>query len=93
MLQRKNTANETTDGCVCKPLMPDVVSPKAHQNDHSYVSSADLPSNSLRKFSMVGVYAEYLEKPQNCQNWGVAAGLGIDTCQRQYGSHVCLVRE
>ena len=30
---------------VCKPLMPDVVSPKVHQNNHSYVSSADLPSD------------------------------------------------
>ena len=34
---------------VCEPLMPDVVSPKAHQNNRSYVSSADLPSDSLRK--------------------------------------------
>ena len=34
---------------VCKPLMPDVVAPKAHQNNRSYVSSADLPSDSLRK--------------------------------------------
>ena len=36
---------------VSKPLMPDVVAPKAHQNNHSYmyVSSADLPSDSLHK--------------------------------------------
>ena len=34
---------------VRKPLMPDVVAPKAHQNNRSYVSSADLPSDSLRK--------------------------------------------
>ena len=34
---------------VCKPLMPDVVAPKPHQNNHSYVSSADLPLDSLRK--------------------------------------------
>ena len=34
---------------VCEPLMPDVVAPKAHQNNHSYVSSADLPSDSLCK--------------------------------------------
>ena len=31
---------------VCKPLMPDVVTPKVHQNN---CSSADLPSDSLRK--------------------------------------------
>ena len=30
---------------VCKPLMRDVVSPKVHQNNRSYVSSADLPSD------------------------------------------------
>ena len=34
---------------VCKPLMPDVMAPKAHQNNRSYVSSADLPSDSLRE--------------------------------------------
>ena len=28
---------------VCEPLMPNVVAPKAHQNNRSYVSSADLP--------------------------------------------------
>ena len=32
-----------------EPLMPDVVVPKAQQNNHSYVSSADLPSDSLCK--------------------------------------------
>ena len=32
---------------MCEPLMPDVVVPKAHQNNRSYVSSADLPSDSL----------------------------------------------
>ena len=34
---------------VCEPLMPDIVVPKGHPNNHSYVSSADLPSNSLHK--------------------------------------------
>ena len=34
---------------VCEPLMPDVVSPKLHQNNCSYVSSVDLPSDSLRE--------------------------------------------
>ena len=34
---------------VCEPLMPDVVAPKAHQNYCSYVSSANLPLDSLRE--------------------------------------------
>ena len=34
---------------VCKPLMPDVIASKEHQNHHSYVSSVDLPSDSLSK--------------------------------------------
>ena len=34
---------------VCKPLMPGVVSPKVHQNNCSYVSSVDVPSDSLHK--------------------------------------------
>ena len=32
-----------------KHLMPDVVVPKVHQNNRSYVSSADLPLDSLCK--------------------------------------------
>ena len=34
---------------VCEPLMPNVVVPKAQQNNHSYVSTMDLPLDSLRK--------------------------------------------
>ena len=34
---------------VYEPLITDVVAPKAHQNNHSYVSSADLPLDSLCK--------------------------------------------
>ena len=34
---------------VCEPLTPDVVLPKVHQNNCSYVSSADLLSDSLRE--------------------------------------------
>ena len=41
----KNTANKAMEG-VCEP---DVVAPKTHQNNCSYVSSADLPSDSLCK--------------------------------------------
>ena len=39
---------------VCKPLMPYVVASKVHQNNHSYVSSADLPLDSLRKILACG---------------------------------------
>ena len=48
VLQGKNAANEAMDGCV-RTLMPDVVASKANQNNCSYVSSADLPSDSLCK--------------------------------------------
>ena len=65
-LLHTNAANEATDRCV---WTFDVVGPKVHQNNRSYVSSADLPSDS--EFSMVGGYTENPEKPQNCQNWGV----------------------
>ena len=34
---------------MCKPLTPDVVAPKELQNNHSYVSSADLHLDSLLK--------------------------------------------
>ena len=36
-------------GRMCEPLMPDVVASKVHQNNRSYVSSEDLPSDSLHK--------------------------------------------
>ena len=62
---------------VCKTLMPDVVVPKAHQNNRSYVRSADLPLDS-HKFSRVGRYTENLEILWNCQNGG--------GCLRGYGS-------
>ena len=63
-LQGKNSANGATDGCV-QTFDACMVSwyPK---HNCSYVSSADL----------VGGYMENLEKPQNCQNWGVGACLG-----------------
>ena len=44
VLQGKNAGRG-----VCKHLMPDVAAPKAHQNNRSYVSSANLPSDSLCK--------------------------------------------
>ena len=36
----------------------------------------------MQEFSMVGGYTENLEKPQNCQNWGVGA------CSGQYGDYM-----
>ena len=59
---------------MCEPLMPDV------KRNCSYVSSADLPSDSLcnNLACMVGGYTENPEKPQNCHNWGGA-------CSGQYG--------
>ena len=69
---------------LCKPLMPDVVAPKTHSNNRSYVSSTDLPL----EFSMVGGYTENLKRPQNCQNWVVGACTGIGTCLGQYGNYI-----
>ena len=46
---------------VCKPLMPDVVLPEAHQKDCSNVSELSRPT-------MVGRYTENLKKTQNCKN-------------------------
>ena len=82
----KNAVNMATDGCVHEPLMPNVAAPKAHQNNRSYVSSADLPSDSLRKnLTWWAVTQRTLEKPQNCQNWGMGACMGMGTFPGQYG--------
>ena len=43
---------------------PDVMAPKAHQNNRSYVSSVDLPSDSLHKNLAWWVIT------RNCENWG-----------------------
>ena len=56
---------------VCEPLMPDVVVSKAHQNNRSYVSSADLPSDSQRK--NLAWWAVTRRTSKNCQNWGMGA--------------------
>ena len=56
---------------MCEPLMPDVVAPKVHQSKHSYVSLADLLSNSLHKILAWWVVTRRtFKKLQNCQNWG-----------------------
>ena len=58
---------------VCKPLMPDVVAPKAHQNNRSYVSSADLPSDSLRKILACGAVTQRtLKNHKTVKNGGWA---------------------
>ena len=46
---RERTLQRRPRTGVCEPLMPDVVVSKVHQNNPSYVSSADLPSDSLCK--------------------------------------------
>ena len=63
---------------VCKPLMPDVVVPKVHQNNCSYVSSVDLPSDSLCK--NLAWWAVTWRTLKNYQNWGVGTcpGMGAD---------------
>ena len=50
---------------VCIPLMPDVVVPKAHQNNHNYMRSILYWYFWIyyTRFSMVGGYTEDLEKP------------------------------
>ena len=35
---------------------------------------------TMQGFSMVGGYLKDFEKPQNCQNWGVGACMGMGTC-------------
>ena len=50
---------------VCIPLMPDVVVPKAYQNNHNYMRSILYWYFRIyyTRFSMVGGYMEDLEKP------------------------------
>ena len=62
---------------VCEPLMLDVVASKAHQ---SYVSSADLPLDSLRKNLAGG--------RRTLQNHKLVGGRLLE----QYGSPVSLTR-
>ena len=78
------------DGCVCT-LIPDVVVPKVHQNNRSYVSSADLPRIHYARIYRVGGYTENLEKPQNHQNWGVGACTGMGACLGQYGTQLSVL--
>ena len=81
--QRKNAAIEAAG--VCEPLRPDVVVPKAHENNCSYVSSADLPSNSSRKNLAWCAVTQRTLKSHNCQDWGVGTCAGMGACPGQYG--------
>ena len=47
---------------MCKSLMPDVIASKEHQNHHSYVSSADLPLDSLSKILTWWVVTQRMSK-------------------------------
>ena len=65
---------------------PDVMAPKAHQNYRSYVSSADLPSDSLHKdlaWWMVTKRTLKKYKTTKIGGWALA-------CPGQYGISVCL---
>ena len=69
---------------MCEPLMPDDVASKA-QSQLCELSGSTYGFNT-QEFRMVGGYMENLEKPQNCQNWGVGACLGMGACSGQYGN-------
>ena len=66
MVQGKNAANEARTG-VREPLTPDVVVPKAHQNNRSYVSSADLPLDNL---AWLAVTRRTLKATKLSKLWG-----------------------
>ena len=76
---RERTLRTRSQSGVCEPLMPDVVVSKVHQNNHSYVSSTDLPSDSLRKNLAWWAVTQRISKTTKLSNWGVA------TCSGQYG--------
>ena len=66
-----------------EPLMPDVVASKV-QSQLCELSGSTFGFN-MQEFSMVGGYMHGKpQKPQNCQNWGVAACLGMGACSGQY---------
>ena len=72
---------------VCEP---DIMASKAHQNNHGYVSSADLPSDSLRK--NLAWWAVTWRTQRNHKTvkiggrGGVGACTGMGACSGQYGS-------
>ena len=85
---RERTLRTRPRTSVCQPLMPDVVASKA-QSQLCELSGSTFEFNA-QEFSMVGGYIENLEKPQNCQNWGVGACSGVGACLGQYGIFTCI---
>ena len=71
---------------VCKPLMPDVVLPKVHQNNNMlYVSSVDLPSDSLQKnLAWWTVTQSTSKKHKTVKKWDVGACTSLGACPGQY---------
>ena len=81
---REFCANKATDGCVrtfdawcCSALSITELSKLCELRWPTF-------EFTMQEFSMVGGYTENLEKPQNCQNWGVGACADMGTCPGQY---------
>ena len=56
------------------------------KRNHSYVSSVDLPTDSICKNLVWWAVTREPRKQQNCQNWGVGAYLGMGACSGQYST-------
>ena len=69
---------------MCEPVMPDVVSPEVHQNNWSYVTPVDLPSDSLCENLAWWPITRRALKTTKLSKLGVGAGIGMDTCTGQY---------
>ena len=69
---------------MCEPVMPDVVSPEVHQNNWSYVTPVDLPSDSLCENLAWWPVTRRALKTTKLSKLGVGAGIGMDTCTGQY---------
>ena len=79
---------------MCEPVMPDVVTPEAHQNDCNYVSEFSGPIfDSICTNFMVGRYTEDLKSQQNSQNWPVCACVGMGACPGQYGIYTKCIEQ
>ena len=94
MLQGRNTANEAMDRCVqtwCR-------APKAHQNNRSYVSSEDLPSDSLCKNLAWRMVARITQKNHKtvkiggwvlARVWALARDNTVVAVLTHFPSHCC----
>lgn len=75
----------------CETLLPDVVAPKAHQNDRSYV--CELSGLTLAHYARI-LHGGWLtqrasKKPTKLSNWGVGACAGMGAYPGQYGMPTC----